>query len=165
MEELFFKWNGLKKSWNQRVSKLLSDDSFLNKFEQPFGVSYTNAVDHIEKDLDNLFLENQSKPGCWGCMLELDKVVSQKEVKEASNKQLLEKRKRSQLEKLSPFESAVLETSTDDVGANFSEKQSCTHAKTLNPFKNRRRTVKSPQLAGVFDCIQVSDRAAATISF
>ena len=58
-------------------------------------------MDLVKNDKDKLFLTNQrnlSKCPRW--IVGLDKVISQKEVKQANNKQLLERRRRSQLDHL-----------------------------------------------------------------
>ena len=64
-------------------------------------------MDLIEYDEDELLLKNQSKPECSGCMVGLDQVISQKEVKHTSNELLLERRRRRSQFKNSSWKSAV----------------------------------------------------------
>ena len=74
----------------------------------------TNVALTQRKNYNKHFLENQRKARRPGCRVRLEKVILQKEIKPASNRQLLEKgRRRSQPEKSSLFESAMLGGSPD----------------------------------------------------
>ena len=65
-----------------------------------FDIAHANAIHLIENGEGKLFPKNQRKSAHLGSMLGLDKIILQPDVKQATNKQLLERKRRlSRLEK------------------------------------------------------------------
>ena len=89
-------------------------------------------MDIIEDDNDKFFFQNSRKPGRPGCMVGLDEVIFQKDVKQACNKHPLErKRRRLLLEKSFLFERTVLEGGTGSANCDKSKEEPCTSTSTL----------------------------------
>lgn len=170
LEKLFYEWAGLKKNKSRRSqTQQCNEAQFLATIEELFDIAHANAMGLIEIEEDKLFLESQRKEARPGCMVGVDTVLLQRQKKHNEKKQKFDSRRnRSQRDKDTLFEKAVLESSTDSEESSPEEEDQDpgpSSRPALAPRKRGRRSVISSQLAAMLDRNGLSDRAAMMIVF
>jgi len=168
LEEMFHRWQKLKKNINCRTATQIANESALNEdLDKLFDVAHANALTMITIDEDRAFLEDQRGPRI-GFMAGVDTVLSAKEERKAKRpkrheylKSVQDERKRASM--VTDVAAELISDEESDTDAvNADEFEPCCSSSPTHT-RSRPAPVMTPELSAALDRSNVSNRKATFV--